>query len=235
MTRSLLFVQRALLVLGIVAAMTAPSLAQNVTVPNVVGKNAYTATKELHAAGLNADDRHSTAVPPNDPRADKVYQTRPEAGKSVPKGSVIEVYWRQGVGQVIPPKGSQETVQQAVERAEKAEKAAKAAIAQKNKEMTDRADAQRRTAELARAKSEENRLRIQAEGRAKVAAEQAAKEAAAKAAIAQKNKEMTDRADAQRRTAELARAKSEEKRREQVKWGACTANGFTNCGPKPKP
>ena len=104
LTRSLLFV---LLVLGIVATMTAPSLAlnppippdgparstPNVTVPNVVGKKLSNAYADLQAAGFKVSQRGAQGtVRKGDPRAGTVSKINPGAGKSVPKGSTVEVW-----------------------------------------------------------------------------------------------------------------------------------------------
>jgi beta-lactam-binding protein with PASTA domain len=70
------------------AVASAPAM--TVKVPNVVGKNFYEAIRELQAAGLNAQIVE-TPVPKKDSRAGRVYATKPEAGKPLPRLTVVEI------------------------------------------------------------------------------------------------------------------------------------------------
>ena len=66
--------------------------AQNVTVPNVVGKDSATAMRELQAAGFAVSTGNSTEVPQGDPRVGKVSKTLPEPGQLVAKGRTVNLW-----------------------------------------------------------------------------------------------------------------------------------------------
>jgi beta-lactam-binding protein with PASTA domain len=83
LTRQVLFVCAAFV------CLTAPSHAENVVVPNVVGQNYVAAQKSLSAVGLRNQVGVHMYLPPGDPRLGSVLQSTPSAGARVPRGNSV--------------------------------------------------------------------------------------------------------------------------------------------------